>query len=134
MHSLVRQASKFAAVGGGATLVHVLAALALNGLAGMPPLHANFWAFVIASFVSYGGNWLWTFKGVSRHAFSIPRFAALSLSCFALNQSIVYAVVEWLGQPLWLAMVPVVALVPAFGFWLSKSRVFIADDVRARAE
>lgn len=131
MISLLRQATKFAAVGGSATLVHVLAALSLNGLAGMPPLRANFWAFVIASFVSYAGNWLWTFNGVSRHAFSAPRFAALSLSCFALNQSIVYAVVDWLGQPLWLAMVPVVVAVPAFGFWLSKSKVFIADDVRA---
>jgi putative flippase GtrA len=124
MNGLLRQAVKFAAVGGGATLVHVLAALALNSLAHVAPLHANFLAFLVASCVSYLGNWFWTFDAASHHAFSLPRFAALSLSCFALNQAIVYGIVERLGQPLWLAMVPVVAVVPAFGFWLSKTQVF----------
>jgi putative flippase GtrA len=121
---------KFAAVGGGATLVHVLAALTLHGLAHVAPLRANFLAFLVASCVSYAGNWFWTFDGSSRHVFSLPRFAALSLSCFALNQAIVYGIVERLGQPLWLAMVPVAVVVPAFGFWLSKTKVFISDDVR----
>jgi putative flippase GtrA len=130
MNGLLRQAVKFAAVGGGATLVHVLAALALNSLAHVAPLRANFLAFLVASCVSYLGNWFWTFDAASHHAFSLPRFAALSLSCFALNQAIVYGVVEQLGQPLWLAMVPVVAIVPAFGFWLSKTKVFISGDAR----
>ena len=125
MNGLLRQAMKFIAVGGGATLVHVLAALTLNGLAHAPPLRANFLAFLVASCVSYAGNWFWTFDAASHHAFSLPRFAALSLSCFALNQAIVYGVVVHLGQPLWLAMVPVVAIVPAFGFWLSKTQVFL---------
>jgi putative flippase GtrA len=125
MNGLFRQAVKFAAVGGGATFVHVLAALTLNGLVHVAPLRANFLAFLVASCVSYLGNWFWTFDAASHHAFSLPRFTALSLSCFALNQAIVYGVVERLGQPLWLAMVPVVAVVPAFGFWLSKTQVFL---------
>jgi putative flippase GtrA len=125
MNGLFRQALKFVTVGGGATLVHVLAALMLNGLAHVAPLRANFLAFLVASCVSYVGNWFWTFDAASRHAFSLPRFAALSLSCFALNQAIVYGVVEKLGQPLWIAMVPVVAIVPAFGFWLSRTQVFL---------
>ena len=125
MNGLLGQALKFAAVGGGATLVHVLAALTLNSLAHVTPLRANFLAFLVASCVSYLGNWSWTFDAASRHAFSLPRFTALSLSCFALNQAIVYGVAEKLGQPLWLAMIPVVAIVPAFGFWLSKTQVFL---------
>jgi putative flippase GtrA len=125
MNGLLRQVAKFATVGGGATGVHVLTALALNSLLQAAPLRANFVAFLVASFVSYMGNWFWTFDGSSRHVFSLPRFAALSLSCFALNQAIVYGVVERLGQPLWLALVPVVAIVPAFGFWLSKTQVFL---------
>ena len=125
MNGLLRQAVKFAAVGGGATLVHVAAALTLNGLAHVAPLRANFLAFLVASCVSYLGNWFWTFDAASHHAFSLPRFAALSLSCFALNQAIVYGVVERLGHPLWLAMMPVAAIVPAFGFWLSKTQVFL---------
>jgi putative flippase GtrA len=125
MSGLLRQAAKFAVVGGGTTFVHVLAAMAFNSLAHVAPLRANFFAFLAASCVSYLGNWFWTFDASSRHAFSLPRFAALSLSCFALNQAIVYGVVERLGQPLWLAMVPVVAIIPAFGFWLSKTQVFL---------
>lgn len=129
--SLPLQAMKFGVVGSGATFVHVLAALTYNGLVGITPLWANFFAFLTAAIVSYAGNWFWTFNGVSRHLHAFPRFAVLALTCFALNQLIVYVVVEWLGQPLWLAMVPVVAVVPAFGFWLSRSRVFVTNDVRA---
>jgi len=125
MNGLLRQVAKFATVGGGATGVHVLTALALNSLLQVAPLRANFVAFLVASLVSYMGNWFWTFDGTSHHAFSLPRFAALSLSCFAVNQAIVYGVVELLHQPLWLAMVPVVVVVPAFGFWLSKTQVFL---------
>ena len=125
MNGLFWQAMKFAAVGGGATLVHVLAALTLNVFAHVAPLRANFLAFLVASCASYAGNWFWTFEGTSRHGVSLPRFAALSLSCFALNQAIVYGVVVHLAQPLWLAMVPVVVIVPAFGFWLSKTQVFL---------
>jgi putative flippase GtrA len=125
MNGLLRQLMKFVSVGGGATALHVLTALALNSLVQIAPLRANFAAFLVASFVSYMGNWYWTFDGTSRHVFSIPRFAALSLSCFGMNQAIVYGVVELLGQPLWLAMVPVVIVIPAFGFWLSKTQVFL---------
>jgi putative flippase GtrA len=130
MNGLLRQVAKFATVGGAATGVHALTALALNSLVQVAPLRANFVAFLVASFVSYVGNWFWTFDGVNNHGFSLPRFAALSLSCFAVNQAIVYGVVELLHQPLWLAMVPVVVVVPAFGFWLSRTRVFVSYGVR----
>lgn len=125
MNGLLRQLMKFVTVGGGATALHLLTALALNSLVQIAPLRANFAAFLVASFVSYMGNCYWTFDGTSRHVFSFPRFAALSLSCFGVNQAIVYGVVELLGQPLWLAMVPVVIVIPAFGFWLSKTQVFL---------
>jgi putative flippase GtrA len=131
MNGLLRQAAKFAAIGGGATAVHVLTALALNSFMQVVPLRANFVAFLVASFVSYMGNWYWTFDGNSRHVFSVPRFAALSLACFAVNQAIVYGVVELLHQPLWLAMVPVVIVIPTFGFWLSRTKVFKNADGRA---
>ena len=96
----------------------------------MAPLRANFLAFLVASCVSYVGNWFWTFEGTSRHAVSLPRFAALSLSCFALNQAIVYGVVGASRSTLWLAMVPVVVIVPVFGFWLSKTQVFLPRSFR----
>jgi putative flippase GtrA len=131
MRQVLRQLPKFLAVGGGATAVHVVAALSFNGFAGIPPLWANVMAFFVAAAVSYLGNWFWTFDAGSRHGLAVPRFLALSLSCFAVNQAIVYAVVEWAGRPLWLAMIAVVIVVPAFGFRLSRSWVFLpvrADD------
>lgn len=131
MNGLLRQAAKFATVGGGATAVHLVTALALNSLVQVAPLRANFMAFLVASFVSYIGNWYWTFDGNSPHVFSVPRFAALSLVCFGVNQAIVFGVVELLHQPLWIAMVPVVIVIPAFGFWLSKTKVFSNADGRA---
>jgi putative flippase GtrA len=131
MNGFLRQAAKFAAVGGGATAVHALTALALNSIMHLAPLRANFAAFLVASFVSYIGNWYWTFDGNSPHVFSVPRFAALSLACFGVNQAIVYGIVELLHQPLWLAMVPVIIIIPALGFWLSKTKVFSHVDGQA---
>ena len=130
MNRLLRQAAKFATVGGGATAVHLVTALALNSLVQVSPLRANFMAFLVASFVSYIGNWYWTFGGNGPHVFSVPRFAALSLACFGVNQAIVFGVVELLHQPLWIAMVPVVIVIPAFGFWLSKTKIFSNADER----
>jgi len=129
--STLRQVMKFVTVGCGATAVHVLTALTLHSLFQVAPLRANFAAFLTAVCVSYMGNWYWTFDGTSRHAFSAPRFVVVSLSCFAVNQAIVYGVVELLHQPFWLAMVPVVIIIPALGFWLNKTKVFGHADGRA---
>lgn len=118
------QTARFLTVGGGATTIHAGTAIALNGLAGMSPLWSNFTAFLVAVSISYLANWFWTFDSASRHRDAMPRFAMLSLMCFAVNQSIVYAVVEWLAQPLWLAMIPVAIMVPALGFWLSRAWAF----------
>ena len=131
MNALLRQVTNFIIVGIGATGIHVLCAITFNGIGHIPPLRANFLAFLVASAVSYGGNWVWTFGRASRHRFSAPRFVGLSLACFGVNQAIVYGVVEILGQPLWLAMVPVAAVIPALGFWLSRTRVFVADSGNA---
>lgn len=129
MNTLLRQLAKFAAVGGGATVVHVTSALVFHSYVGIAPLTANFYAFLVASAVSYWGNWLWTFDKASHHHFSAPRFAAVSLTCFSVNQLIVYGVVNLLRQPLWVAMFPVVIFIPLLGFWLSKTRVFLPRSV-----
>ena len=124
MSQVFRQVMKFLTVGGGATAMHVATALALNGLANVPPLWANVLAFLAASGVTYFGNWRWTFDAASPHGLAVPRFMALSLSCFAVNQAIVYAFVEWAGRPLWVAMIPVVLVIPALSFWLSRTWIF----------
>jgi putative flippase GtrA len=124
MSRLLHQLGKFASVGAVATALHVATALGLNQFAGVAPLNANLAAFVVATIWSYLGNWVWTFEAKARFQHSAPRFLAMSLGCFGVNQATVYGVTV-LGQlPLWVAMVPVVAVVPAFSFWMSRTRIF----------
>ena len=126
MSSVLKQVSKFASVGALATGLHVTVALILNTVCNIPALTANLGAFLVASVLSYFGNWLWTFEGVGTIFNSLPRFAFLNLACFAVNQSIVYIVVLLMHLPMVVAMVPIVAIIPALNFWLSRSRVFVS--------
>ncbi len=64
-----REAAKFAVVGVGATLIHVLVALGLQRLVALPALTANFLAYATAVSFSYLGNALWTFgRGAEDYA------------------------------------------------------------------
>jgi putative flippase GtrA len=124
MKELLHQLGKFASVGVVATILHVVTALGINQLFGVAPLRANVVAFVVATLWSYLGNWIWTFEAKAAFQQSAPRFFAMSLGCFAVNQAIVYGVTELAHLPFWVAMVPVVAVVPAFSFWMSRTRIF----------
>lgn len=124
MRELLHQLGKFASVGAVATALHVVTALGLNQFAGVVPLRANVVAFMVATLWSYLGNWIWTFEAKARFQQSAPRFLVMSLGCFGINQAIVYGVTVLAQLPFWLAMVPVVAVVPAFSFWMSRTRIF----------
>lgn len=124
MKELLHQLGKFASVGVVATVVHVITALGLNQLFNVAPLRANVVAFVAATIWSYLGNWIWTFEAKARFQQSAPRFLAMSIGCFGINQAIVYGVTVVAQLPFWMAMVPVVAVVPAFSFWMSRTRIF----------
>lgn len=104
-------------------MVHVAAALAYDWL-GLSPLWANFCAFLTAFLPSYAGNWIWTFDGAALVGQSFRRFLAISLGCFILNQAIVYAVTEYAHLPLWVALIPVVIVIPLTGYILSKLWAF----------
>lgn len=117
---LGRQLFRFGMIGGLSTVAHLAVGLALHHFAGFSPLWANLFAFLSAWSVSYAGNWLWTFEARTAHAYSVPRYVAVALSCFALNQSIVFMATEFLGWPFWLALIPVVLIVPAVGFVASR--------------
>lgn len=120
------QVLRFGCVGGFVTLLHVAVALSVHGLFGFEPLTANFIAFVVACGVSYILNWMWTFDAVSSHAAALPKFLAVSVSGFLLNQAIVYAIVTLGGHPMWLAMIPVTIVIPVFSFIMSRTWVFLA--------
>ena len=149
MHGLLKQAAKFATIGAGATALHVASALLFhsyagfsalqanflaflvasallfNSFAGFTALESNFLAFLVASAFTFCGNYFWTFSKAGKFVNTIPRFVVLSSSCFAVNQTIVFLVTHTMHMPLWIAMIPVVAFIPAFSFWVSKTRVFV---------
>ncbi len=124
MNDLLRQIAKFASVGAIATGLHVLVAMTLHHGAGLSPLRANFAAFCVATLWSYCGNWAWTFAGRAKVKSSAPRFFAMSLAAFALNQGIVYWMTTVEGLPLAAALIPVVAVIPVVSFWLSRMHIF----------
>jgi putative flippase GtrA len=128
MDGLLKQIAKFATIGVGATAIHVVSALLLNSIAKFSALQANFLAFLAASAFTYGGNYFWTFAKIGAVSSTLMRFIFLSLSCFAVNQSIVYFVTYVLQLPLGIAMIPVVVVIPAFSFWVSKTRVFVLPN------
>lgn len=128
MTELHRQISRFAIVGMAATAVHIAMALCLNGLAAIPPLRANVLAFLMAWVISYLGNRGWTFAATTRHGVAMPRFLAVSLAGFAVNQALVFIITDLAGQPLWMAMIPVAVIVPAVSFLLSRLWVFAAHS------
>ena len=94
---------RFATVGGAATAIHATVALLLHYQAGLAALTANTVAFISAWGVSYLANWAWTFEGASAHRSAAPRFLAISLSGFVLNQSLLGLTYSVLGWPMWLA-------------------------------
>jgi putative flippase GtrA len=121
------QILRFGMVGGFVTLLHVAVAVSVNGLFGVDPLWANFIAFLAACGVSYALNWLWTFDAGSTHGAALPKFLVVSVSGFVLNQAIVFTVVMLAGRPMWVAMLPVMIVIPVFSFIMSKTWVFLAD-------
>jgi putative flippase GtrA len=125
MHGLFKQAAKFVTIGAGATALHVASALLFNSFAGFTALESNFLAFLVASAFTFCGNYFWTFSRAGKFVSTIPRFIALSSCCFAVNQTIVFLVTRTMHMPLWIAMIPVIAVIPAFSFWASKTRVFV---------
>lgn len=131
MNGIVAQALRFISVGGGATIVHVVAALFLNGVLAIAPLWANCFAFVLAWSVSYWGNWRWTFAAASAHRSAMPRFLALSVCLFGINQAIVYVGTVVLGWPFWASMVLVLLIIPPLGFLAGRLWAFLPRRIGA---
>ena len=117
---MIFQFMRFGFVGLVATAVHLVSALAYHHLLGLTPLMANACAFMTAWAVSYLGNWRWTFEAVTRHNQSAPRYLAVALAGFGLNQTIIFITTGLWSWPLWLGLIPVVLIVPMANFLASR--------------
>ncbi len=120
----LRQAARFAVVGGGATATHLCVGLLLAETLDLAPFWANLCAFTTAVLVSYFGNLVWTFGMASEGLERLPRFVALALCGLAANQAIVFAAVTMAGWNYRVALAIVLLVVPVLSYLASRQWVF----------
>ncbi|WBL33204.1 GtrA family protein [Sinirhodobacter sp. HNIBRBA609] len=121
---MVGQLIRFGGVGGIATLVHVLMAMALQGPLGLPPLQANFGGFCAALLISYIGHARITFDADLRHAPQFVRFVTIALIGLATSSTTVWLIDTRLGAGFGIAMAAVAVLVPLMTFVTLRLWVF----------
>lgn len=124
--SMLREVGRFATVGVGATLVHLGVAWAAAGLGGLDPFIANGCGFVTAFAVSYLGHFYWTFAGPTEHRRHLPRFVIVSGIGYLLSNVIVWLVTTHSGYPFEVALLSILAIVPATTWTLSRIWAFRA--------
>jgi putative flippase GtrA len=119
------QYGRFALVGLGATLVHVLAYAGAIELWGWAPLAANAIGFALGVNVSFLGHRSWTFRGAHAEAGpSLARFWVVALIGFALNSLFVHLVTGILGLAYHWAIPLIAGVTPLVTFALSKLWAF----------
>jgi len=113
-----REVVSFIAVGIAATLTHYIVGVVTFYLLplGLSALWANFIAFGVAFFVTYFGNAIFVFPETRLGPASFLRFLSISVMSLALNQSMVYVLVELLDIEYWKALIPVFLVVPPATF------------------
>jgi len=124
MKSRIAEIFRFGIVGIIASVLHILTALTLLGAGLMGPYGANAAAFCVALIASYIGHHRWTFQREGGHAEHFPRFVTTALLGFALNQGIIAIAIEFFNLPYWIAILIVVATVPAIVYLLCKLWAF----------
>lgn len=122
--AIVREANLFALVGVTATACYAAVTLAAHAWLRLGPMSASVVGYLASVGVSYLGNSLFTFRQPVLHGPQAARFATISLAGFAVNQTITYVCAHLLGWPLTYTLVPVVVVVPATTFMLSKFWAF----------
>ena len=121
---MIAQVFKFSLVGITALLVHWSVVLLLV-LLGWGALQANGYGFAVAFSVSYLGHRRWTFETVeTAHSLSLPRFILMSLSGFALNETLFYLLLKFTSLHYQLALFLVLGFVALVTFSVSKFWVF----------
>lgn len=116
--------TKFAAVGGIATLVHITVAVLLIHFAHWYAVQANALAFATAFFVSFFGHHRWTFRSrlKKRHAFW--RFLLVQGSGFAANNFVLVSLLRLHLMPQIAATIVSLAAIPIASYIFSRLWAF----------
>ena len=121
---LLRQIATFGTAGVIATLVHIAIGVSLNRFAGLSPFTANLIAFPVATYVTLFSNSRLTFRGHGGGAQSLVKGLATVLLGLILNQLIVMIITDYAALPYEVALVVIIATVPAMTFLLFKFWAF----------
>lgn len=119
------QELQFVLVGGAAAATHLAVAVSLVALAGMAPLAANVFAFLVAFSVSYNGHALLTFASARAKGPAVmARYFAVASMSFAANELLYFVALHALDWHYAWSLVGVLVLVATGTFLLSKSWAF----------
>lgn len=119
------EALRFIAVGVSALLTHWLVVILLVSAAGLPPLVANVFAFLVAFNVSYFGHRHLTFNAGERsHRQTLPRFATVAASSFLVNEALYWLLLNFTPLRYDLAMLLVLGTVAGMTYLLGKFWAF----------
>jgi putative flippase GtrA len=124
MRALAVQYLKFGLVGGLATLIHAVLFVALMETAGLGPMAANVGAYAVAVFVSYFGNFRWTFGAARPEVGSFLRFCVATAAGFVLNTAAIWAIMDLYGLPYPYTLPVIAGVTPVVVFALNRAWSF----------
>jgi putative flippase GtrA len=122
--AVVGQFARFSIIGGLATLVHVLILLALVETLSYDPVFSTPLAFCVAVFVSYFGNFKWTFAAKDRAIARFPKFVVIQFVGLGMNTAIMYAVYDLARLDYRIGVAFAVVVVPVVVFVLQRIWTF----------
>jgi putative flippase GtrA len=120
-----REAGFFVLVGLTALATHWLSLVLLVTAAGLEPLVANVFGFAVAFQVSYFGHRHLTFEARDRtHGRTLPRFLAVALAMFLLNEALYWLLLVATPLRYDIAHLAVLATVAGITYLFSKFWAF----------
>lgn len=124
-----RTAFRFAAIGLGATLVHIASGALLIG-AGAPPLTANMGAFLGAFCFSFLGHHFYSFAGHGlRIRQTLVRFAGVAWTGFVINEAALALLMQIISQAV-LALTISTLIAAVSSYFLNRLWVFRKHTLR----
>lgn len=116
----------FAAIGAVGTCAHFVVLIALVQGAGMSPVLATAFGFVVGAIVNYLLNHRFAFGGRADHRVAAGRFLAVALVGAQINTAAMWVLTTWCALNYLLAQVLATGLVLGINFALSRWWVFRA--------
>lgn len=88
------------------------------------PQLANGAGFLAALLTGYVLHSRWSFRGHGTRQWSWSRFLVVNFAGYLLNCLWVWLIVDHFGAPVWISILPIVTLTPAFTFLLNRRWTF----------